>query len=171
MKYSEIFENLMEKVDFLEEESKKYYQGFGYKKKEEGEKLEDEEVCEYLVNTVKRAEEKLKELYAEDNNEEYDEEYDEDEIEDDYSDCDISENEENAFDVVNKPKHYNSGKIEVIDYIEDVTSQIKNGFEGYCIGNALKYISRQHLKNGLEDVKKSAWYINRLIEYKEKQNA
>jgi hypothetical protein len=82
----------------------------------------------------------------------------------------ISEQEEMAFDMVNKPRHYNSGNIEPIDYIEDVTRQLTDGFEGACIANVIKYISRQHLKNGLVDVKKARWYLNRLIEYMEKND-
>jgi CRISPR/Cas system-associated protein Cas5 (RAMP superfamily) len=70
------------------------------------------------------------------------------------------------YDKVDRPMHYTAGSIETIDYIQSVTEQVDNGFEAVCIGNALKYISRQHLKNGKEDLKKAIWYLNRLIEYK-----
>ena len=54
-------------------------------------------------------------------------------------------------DMVNHPAHY-VGKIEVIDYLEDkLTSE---QFEGYLVGNVLKYLSRYRKKNGLEDLKK-----------------
>ncbi len=35
---------------------------------------------------------------------------------------------------------------------------------GFCLGNAIKYIWLADLKNGVEDLKKAAWYINREIE-------
>ena len=69
------------------------------------------------------------------------------------------------YDKVERPMHYTAGSIETIDYIQSITEQLP-GFEAVCIGNALKYISRQHLKNGKEDLKKAIWYLNRLIEYK-----
>lgn len=62
-------------------------------------------------------------------------------------------------DVVNHPSHYTDGKIEVIDFIED-----KN--LGFCLGNAVKYISRAGKKNKdkeVEDLQKAIWYINRRI--------
>lgn len=70
------------------------------------------------------------------------------------------ENEENKNDPVNHPLHYTDGKIEVIDYIED------KGL-GFSLGNAVKYISRAGKKDPekeIEDLRKSAWYINRRIE-------
>lgn len=62
-------------------------------------------------------------------------------------------------DPVNGPSHYTDGKIEVIDYIED-----KN--LGFCLGNAIKYISRAGKKDPskeVEDLNKAIWYINRRI--------
>lgn len=64
-------------------------------------------------------------------------------------------------DSVNHPSHYTQGKYEVIDYIEDKLS--KEELQGYCVGNVLKYVSRFKHKNGLEDLKKAEWYLNRLI--------
>ncbi|MGI6435584.1 MAG: DUF3310 domain-containing protein [Syntrophomonadaceae bacterium] len=63
------------------------------------------------------------------------------------------------FDVINRPKHYTDSKIEVIDYIEDKKL-------GYCLGNAIKYISRAGKKNPateVEDLKKAKWYLERRI--------
>ena len=60
---------------------------------------------------------------------------------------------------VDHPSHYNSGKIEVIDYIEDQNL-------GFCLGNAVKYISRAGKKNPdkeIEDLEKAIWYIQRRI--------
>lgn len=68
-------------------------------------------------------------------------------------------------DAVNHPAHYNFGKIEVIDYIED------KGLD-FNLGNVVKYISRHKLKlNGtkaLEDLKKAQFYLNREIALMEK---
>ncbi len=70
--------------------------------------------------------------------------------------CPICEKES---DVVNHPAHYTDGKIEVIEFIEDKKL-------GFCLGNAVKYISRAGKKDPsktVEDLKKAIWYINRRI--------
>ncbi len=62
-------------------------------------------------------------------------------------------------DSVNHPSHYTDGKIEVIDFIEDKKL-------GFCLGNAVKYISRAGKKDPtkeVEDLKKALWYIERRI--------
>lgn len=62
-------------------------------------------------------------------------------------------------DSVNHPKHYTDGKIEVIEYIEDKKL-------GFCLGNAVKYISRAGKKDPdkeIEDLKKAIWYLERRI--------
>jgi hypothetical protein len=62
-------------------------------------------------------------------------------------------------DAVEHPAHYTSGKIEVIDYIEDQKLP-------YHLGNAIKYISRAGKKDPdktIEDLQKAVWYINRYI--------
>ena len=61
-------------------------------------------------------------------------------------------------DVVNKPKHYTYGDIEVIDYIEQVTKNYKPEL-AFEIGNAIKYISRANHKNGKEDLDLSLIHI------------
>lgn len=65
-------------------------------------------------------------------------------------------------DPVNSPKHYTFGTIEPIDVIEDWQL-------GYHEGNVIKYVARHKLKNGLEDLRKARWYLNRLIETLEKE--
>ena len=63
-------------------------------------------------------------------------------------------------DNVNHPDHYNHGKIEVVDFIEDQHL-------GFHLGNAVKYISRAGRKDPartVEDLRKAAWYLNRQIE-------
>ena len=64
-------------------------------------------------------------------------------------------------DMVNSPEHYNKAGIETIDIIQSVTG---DGFEAYLQGNILKYMCRYKYKNGLEDLEKAQWYLNRLIE-------
>lgn len=62
-------------------------------------------------------------------------------------------------DAVNHPSHYTSGKIEVIDYIEDQKLP-------YHLGNVVKYISRAGKKDPaktVEDLKKAEWYLHRYI--------
>jgi len=78
--------------------------------------------------------------------------------------CRDGERWEPKGDAVNSPTHYTSGKIEVIDYITDKLS--KEEFEGFCIGNVVKYVSRYKHKNGLEDLKKAKWYLEKAIELK-----
>lgn len=65
-------------------------------------------------------------------------------------------------DNVNHPSHYNNGDIEVIDYIKDKLG--KDGYEAFCIGNVIKYISRYKFKNGKEDLNKAMTYLSWAIE-------
>lgn len=61
------------------------------------------------------------------------------------------------FDLVKKPAHYNSGKIEVWDYIID------QGLT-YCMGNAVKYISRAGKKDPnthIQDINKAISFLKR----------
>lgn len=72
-------------------------------------------------------------------------------------------------DVVNHPKHYQmAGGLEVIDFIIGATAGL-DGKDGYFVGNILKYVCRYSKKNGLEDLKKAQWYLNKLIESKEEE--
>lgn len=68
-------------------------------------------------------------------------------------------------DAIN-PSHYKQGKVECIDAIESATVH-KTGFEAFCVGNVIKYCWRYEAKNGLEDVKKAQFYLNKLIYYLE----
>jgi len=52
--------------------------------------------------------------------------------------------------------HYEKQKIQPIDYIE------ANNLS-FCEGNVVKYITRWKYKNGLEDLEKAKWYLDRLI--------
>lgn len=62
------------------------------------------------------------------------------------TDLDKAHNTTNLTDSVNHPSHYNDGKIEVIDFIED------KGL-GFCLGNAVKYISRAGKKIKVKKLK------------------
>lgn len=69
-------------------------------------------------------------------------------------------------DAVRHPAHYTTGKIEVIDFIED---KMLN----YHRGNAVKYIVRAGRKDPakeIEDLQKAAWYIDREIRRLESLN-
>ena len=68
-----------------------------------------------------------------------------------------------SFDSVNKPKHYNQGKVECIDAIESATIG-KTGIQAVCTANVIKYFWRFEDKGGFEDIKKAQWYLNKLIE-------
>lgn len=61
---------------------------------------------------------------------------------------------------VNHPRHYNTGRIEVIEFIED-----KNF--GFHLGNAIKYIARAGKKDPTktkQELEKAIWYCRRYIE-------
>jgi Protein of unknwon function (DUF3310) len=63
-------------------------------------------------------------------------------------------------DAVNHPKHYNSGRIEVAEAIEDWK------LDFHC-GNVVKYVARAGKKDPtkeIEDLMKARWYLNRKIE-------
>lgn len=63
---------------------------------------------------------------------------------------------EDVYDNVNKPKHYNSFPgVEVIQITEHLN---------FCRGNCVKYVARAGLKNKdteVEDLKKALWYLKR----------
>lgn len=69
------------------------------------------------------------------------------------------------------PNHYQSKNgFEVIDVIEAFTEEL-NGYEGFMIGNVIKYICRYKKKNGIEDLEKARNYLDSLIKKeKEKEN-
>jgi hypothetical protein len=65
-------------------------------------------------------------------------------------------------DPVHSPAHYTQGEMEVITAIEGL------GLD-YHQGNILKYIARYKYKNGLEDLRKAKWYIDRLLYIEERK--
>ncbi|MAO20051.1 MAG: hypothetical protein CMJ25_04795 [Phycisphaerae bacterium] len=64
-------------------------------------------------------------------------------------------------DPVNKPVHYNQSGIECIDAIEAMTENMSGSLAPQA-ANVLKYMWRCEYKNGLEDIDKAIWYLNRL---------
>ena len=66
-------------------------------------------------------------------------------------------------EMVEHPKHYNMGAIEVIDAIEEWGL-------GFNDGNAVKYIARaEHKGATMQDLKKALFYLQRHITTKENQ--
>lgn len=88
------------------------------------------------------------------------------------SEVDLREWENRAFwqpparqavnDVVNHPKHYTQhpSGVECIQITEHMS---------FLLGNAIKYIWRADLKNGVEDLQKAVWYLTREIEKRNKK--
>lgn len=73
-------------------------------------------------------------------------------------------------DNVNHPKHYElPGGIECFDVL--LATQGRANVQAFCICNAIKYLFRHMRKNGLEDVKKARWYLDKFIELEEQKEA
>lgn len=70
-------------------------------------------------------------------------------------------------DPVNHPAHYTAGGIECIDAIAAALTSQKDPMAAWLTGQCLKYLWRWPLKNGLEDLKKTRFYLDRLIKYVE----
>ena len=66
-------------------------------------------------------------------------------------------------DMVNHPPHYTRGSVQCIDALASATVDL-TGIEAVCTANAIKYLWRWKQKNGVEDLRKAQWYINKLIE-------
>lgn len=77
------------------------------------------------------------------------------------NDKSIEELEEHFKDNIN-PSHYKRLPKETIERIKD--NLTPEEFKGYLKGNILKYLDRYQDKNGVEDLKKANWYLNKLIE-------
>ena len=65
-------------------------------------------------------------------------------------------------DPVFLPVDYNA-EIKYMAFIKHVTDGL-NGFEGFCIGNALQLLCDWDITYGVEELEKAVWYLNRLIE-------
>lgn len=64
-------------------------------------------------------------------------------------------------DMVNNPPHYTGGEVECIDAIRSALTPEE--FRGYAKGNVMKYVFREGLKGGDEDLEKARWYLNALL--------
>lgn len=67
-----------------------------------------------------------------------------------------------AIDMVNRPPHYAGNGVECIDSM--ISAYGKDVVICFCQCNAFKYIWRSGKKNGVEDLEKAKWYINKMIE-------
>lgn len=74
---------------------------------------------------------------------------------------------ENKTDMVNHPAHYTAGGIECIDAIAAALTAQKDPMAAWLTGQCLKYLWRWPLKNGLEDLQKTRFYLDRLIKLEE----
>lgn len=66
-----------------------------------------------------------------------------------------------------QPDYYHKGGIDVIGFME--TKVNKDEMRGFFRGNALKYVTRFHEKNGVDDLRKAKYYLDRLIELEEEK--
>ena len=72
---------------------------------------------------------------------------------------------ETAYDVVQKPEHYNTNLpegVEVIDIIAAQTASL-SGMQAVAQANVIKYVLRWQKKNGVQDLEKARYYLDRLI--------
>lgn len=72
------------------------------------------------------------------------------------------------FNNITKPKHY-QGKhgLEAMAVVDNFIGNLA-GKAAYCWGNAIKYLLRFQMKNGVEDLKKARQHLDWLIEEVEK---
>jgi hypothetical protein len=76
--------------------------------------------------------------------------------------AEMLQNPENIMKDNINPDHYKSKSKETIERLQDNLTQ--GEFKGYLKGNILKYLDRYEHKNGVEDLNKMQWYLNKLIE-------
>ena len=70
----------------------------------------------------------------------------------------------NMYDYILTSNHY-SGDVETIYFIKDKLT--RNQFEGYLIGNTIKYLSRYNSKGGeIKDIKKAVTYLTWMVDHK-----
>lgn len=65
-------------------------------------------------------------------------------------------------DPVEHPAHYEHDGVECIDMM--YITQGYNATFDFCVCNTFKYLWRWKTKNGIQDLKKARWYLNRAIE-------
>lgn len=74
-----------------------------------------------------------------------------------------------SHDPVNHPSHYETGKFECIEVMEEALG--RNSVKCFCICNAFKYLYRAQRKNNDEDIFKAQWYLNKWAELTKKDDA
>lgn len=76
--------------------------------------------------------------------------------------------EPEQFDVINKPKHYMLVEgVEVRDVCKALATRMQEKYSAFFISDYiqfLQYVLRFDQKNGIEDLKKAKWYLEKLIE-------
>ena len=71
-------------------------------------------------------------------------------------------------ETVNHPVYYNENKFECIEVMLDVFG--KEAVLNFCLLNAFKYIWRADNKNGVEDIWKAAWYLEKYGQLKNEES-
>ena len=71
-------------------------------------------------------------------------------------------------DMINHPPHYEVGKYEAIDVMQEIFGD--EAVMHFCECNAFKYIWRMCRKNGVEDAKKAKWYLEKYCELVEEEH-
>ena len=69
---------------------------------------------------------------------------------------------------VDHPSHYYHGGKETIEILKDFLTE--DEFKGFLKGNVLKYMHRYKFKNGMEDLNKASWYLDKLKETESENN-
>lgn len=65
-------------------------------------------------------------------------------------------------DMINNPHHYHKGEIDIYEIMQAKCTPEE--YRGFCKGNILKYVLRESMKGGVEDLKKMRFNSERLIE-------
>lgn len=63
-------------------------------------------------------------------------------------------------DIVNHPNHYTSYQMETLTAISGQSTL--DEYRGFLKGNVIKYVARYRFKNGVEDLKKAQFYLEKL---------
>ncbi len=71
-------------------------------------------------------------------------------------------------EAINHPSHYDTGHFECIEVMEEALG--REAVKAFCICNAFKYLYRCKRKNGLEDLKKARWYLEKRIEMEDEED-
>lgn len=69
---------------------------------------------------------------------------------------------------INDPINPSYYPVNSFDFIMDIVKDL-SGQEAVCVKDVLKYVIRYKNKNGLEDLKKASWYLEKLIGIVENQ--